>query len=341
MHQRVTILLTCWVVACSNDGVSTTNAGPNDAPSTTGDGSSGIDVDETTDVLPADTSTGSDEPDDDGGLVLDVAPGGGDDTDDGPCPCVGTGEGIYLLTDDMQMWTFDPDSLEFEHLGAIECPSEGEFQALAIDRQGHAMLSYVLWTPASIVIETYSLALDDLSSCEPIDVGVPAERLLGGMGYANASATDNCDELYVYAFDALDDSAGAGVVARIDAEDGWAELGAIPYEQAMLTGTADGRLFGFVGDTEQASFVGIDIDDAQIIEPQVLPDLNAVNGLGFAFWGGDVWFFTDSAEHDTSKVTRLDHDQSDGGGTTVVVDETPVRFVGAGVSTCVPLTPEG
>ena len=42
-----------------------------------------------------------------------------------------------------------------------------------------------------------------------------------------------------------------------------------------------------------------------------------------------------------SKVTRLDHDLTDGGGATVVVAETPVRFLGAGVSTCVPATPEG
>jgi hypothetical protein len=341
MHQRATILLICWMAACSNDGVSTPT-GANDPPSTTDDDGSTGAVDETTHASPADTSTGSDEPDDSGGLVLDVAPGGGGDTEDVACPCVGTGEGIYLITDDSQMWTFDPDSLELEHLGAIACPTEGEFQSMAIDRPGRAVLSYLSWSPVpTITIETFSLDLNDLSSCEPIDLGVPDDRLLGGMGYASASATNTCDDLYVFGLSATDDTVGTGVLARIDAEDGWVQLGNVAYEQTQLTGTADGRLFGFAGDTKQASLVGFDKDDADVVEAHMLPDLNAVNGLGFAFWGGDVWFFTDSPEHEKSRVTRLDHDLSDGGGTTVVVDETPVRFLGAGVSTCVPLTPEG
>jgi len=41
-----------------------------------------------------------------------------------------------------------------------------------------------------------------------------------------------------------------------------------------------------------------------------------------------------------SQVTRLDFDNSDGGGLSQLLAEAPIRVVGAGSSVCVPLTPE-
>lgn len=286
----------------------------------------------------------------DGELVLDVEPGADDSPEPGECPCVGTGEGIYLLSDANELWTFDPDTLEFEVLGAVECPTTGMPIAMAVDRQGGALLAYVV-LPAFAgmppTVETFSIALGDPSACEAVELPLPADRMLAGTGYASASATDPCDDLYLFANSTLDDAPGTSALARVDDDGDWVELGAVPWMSAQLSGTGDGRLFGFAfaaaqneGDFGEASLVELDRDDAEVLEAVVVPQGTDGDSMAFAFWGGDAWFFTDGP-HDTSVVRRLDHDGSDGGGTSIVVDETPVRIMGAGVSTCAPIGPEG
>ena len=274
--------------------------------------------------------------------VLDVA-SADDGVEPGECPCVGTGDGIYLLSDAAQLVTFDPETLAFENLGTVTCPTDGFPLALAVDRQGHALVSYFSETPP-FAIETYAIALANPDECEPFDLPLPENHWLAGTGYASTSAAEPCDELYV--FSTPMEEAATGVIGRVDHESNeYVEVGAAPYYQAQLTGTGDGRLFGFAGTDggelgSIASLVRFDIGDANVLDDQAIDGLNADNGLGFAFWGGDVYFFTDGA-HDTSIVTRLDYDESDGGGTTVVVDHTPVRIMGAGVSTCAPFVPAG
>lgn len=332
------------VLGCS-DGTSHV---PHPGDSTIGDSSGGShDASSSsaaaTDSGSADATTSSAE---DSGAddlpVLDVA-----SADDGPepgeCPCVGTGDGIYLVSDMGQLVTFDPDTLIFEDLGAIECPTDGFPFALAVDRQGHALISYFSETPP-FAIETFAIALANPDACEPVVLPLPEGRMLAGTGYASTSAAEPCDDLYLFSTPMIEGA--TGVIGRIDRDTSeYVEVGAAPYYQAQLSGTGDGRLFGFAG-TEGgelgsiASLVRFDIADAAVIDDEALDGLNADNGLGFAFWGGDVYFFTDDAQ-DTSVVTRLDYDGSDGGGTSVVVDHTPMRIMGAGVSTCAPFVPAG
>jgi hypothetical protein len=285
----------------------------------------------------------------DGELVLDVEPGADDGQPPGECPCVGTGEGIYLLSDTGVLWTFDPDTLEFEELGAVECPTTGWPTAMAVDRQGGALLAYVVDPVGAGVpptIETFAIELGDPSACEAAVLPLPDDRMLAGTGYASASAADPCDDLYLFARSAVDDAPGTSAIARVDDDGNWVELGAAPWMSAQLSGTGDGRLFAFAfaagdeGNFGEASLVELDKNDAAVVEAVDVPQGSDGDSMAFAFWGGDAWFFTDGW-HDTSVVRRLDHDGSDGGGTSVVVDETPMRIMGAGVSTCAPIGPEG
>ncbi len=276
----------------------------------------------------------------DGGPVLDVAgnsPGGVD----GACPCAAT-ELVVLVADDSSVWTFDPASLAFEPIGALDCPTQGEFMAMALDRESNLVLVYVGFGPDGIVPESFVAPLDDLGACETTTLGVPADRWLAGMGYASRSGEDVCEDLYVFT-SAQSESDGSSSLGRVDRQTGeYAELGAVSFEAGHLTGTADGRLFGFAGGTTGASLVHFDKQDARVVDETPIPGVNGFNGLGFAFWGGDVWFFTDSAmAEQTSRVTRLDLDVDAGGGAEVVVEPTPARFLGAGVSTCAPVSPEG
>ena len=64
--------------------------------------------------------------------------------------------------------------------------------------------------------------------------------------------------------------------------------------------------------------------------------------LAFGFWGGDVYFFTETTPlSGVSKVTRLDYDGNEGGGLSVYNPNTGIHIPGAGVSTCASYTPQG
>ena len=56
----------------------------------------------------------------------------------------------------------------------------------------------------------------------------------------------------------------------------------------------------------------------------------------FAFWGGHFWLFTNPNMMGSSQVDRYDPSANT---TTTEVNSVGFRIVGAGVSTCAPVTP--
>ncbi len=126
------------------------------------------------------------------------------------------------------------------------------------------------------------------------------------------------------------------------------EAGVDVDERGELTGTGSGRLFAFVG-VAPAKLVEFDKATGTVVDIIELTGLELTDAFAFAFWGGDFYFFTEANDtlpgfpEGTSRVVKLDYDGSDGGGPTLttVVESGPILVVGAGVSTCAPITPEG
>lgn len=310
----------------------------------------------------AGVGTAAAEGDDDGGLADESSTGGpvttgadgpsaldvASDSDVSVCPCAAGNDGIYLMSDSSQLWSFDPASGSFTQLGVLACaPPTGYFQSMAVDRQGIATLAYqVLGGDGAwgLSMRTYRVALDDLSSCEEVQLPLPDDRVPYGMGYVGGGTSDGCDDLFVFDHDAgIEPSADTGGrIARIDHAGGeYAVVGTLAYEQAQVSGSGAGRLYAFAGDSDSAQFLELAVADAAVLESRELPGHNGQNGLAFAFWGGDAWLFSDSGVDDGSIVTRVDLDGDDGGGSSIAVAATPVRILGAGVSTCAPYVPTG
>lgn len=293
------------------------------------------------DPTPAADTTSTSEPPQ--GPVLDV---GADDPtgSDGVCGCGDADEGVYLLGADASLWRFDPPALAFTPLGAFECPTQGQINSMAVDRSGRAWVNYVdidlsnLFDP-SVTGELFVVDLANPDACVASDYAPPEYHFVQvGMAFVGDPAASSCDELFLY--EATD--SGSGALGRVDLQtSSVAELGEVEYPRAELTGTADGRLYAFVDDGA-ARLVRYDTDDASELESIPLPGLVTSNGFSFAFWGGDVWFFTEANEGaGHSRVTRFDLDGTDDGGLEVVVDHAPGYFIGAGVSTCAPIEPVG
>jgi hypothetical protein len=103
---------------------------------------------------------------------------------------------------------------------------------------------------------------------------------------------------------------------------------------AELTGTGDGRLYGFFTTIPEATLAKIEKSSASTSENRALDGVSTGSAWAFSFWGGDFWFYTSFGE--PSSVTRL-HAQT-GEIEVVKQDVGGFRIVGAGVSTCAPLT---
>jgi hypothetical protein len=103
---------------------------------------------------------------------------------------------------------------------------------------------------------------------------------------------------------------------------------------AELTGTGDGRLFGFFTTQPNAKLAEIDKTSGATSNETTLTGVNTGTAWAFSFWGGDFWFYTSFGGPST--VTRK-QSSTDGNLSTAKDDVGGFRIVGAGVSTCAPV----
>jgi hypothetical protein len=115
--------------------------------------------------------------------------------------------------------------------------------------------------------------------------------------------------------------------------------GTLKGQEAELTGTGDGRLFGFFVLPSGASLAQIDPTTGATQAPVDLPGVaDADSAWAFSFWGGDFWFYSADLTSSASRVTRL-RTSGDGSLSVVMPDVGGFVIVGAGVSTCAPTRP--
>jgi hypothetical protein len=113
--------------------------------------------------------------------------------------------------------------------------------------------------------------------------------------------------------------------------------GSLQGKGAELTGTGDGKLYGFFTTNPNATLAQIDKSSGATPMTTSLKGVNTGLAWAFSFWGGDFWYYT-SDGISPSTVTRQ-KTSSDGSIAVSVDDVGGFRIVGAGVSTCAPTTP--
>lgn len=263
------------------------------------------------------------------------------------CPCAPKLDLIYVLSDERELWTYDPDQNAFAMVGALGCPTNDGTFSMGVGRDGKAWIQTTTSQGDGNVGDLFVLDVNNPADCtDPgYQPGANAWQQFG-MGFVSNSVDDPCDRLYGQHWDGSPEgfSEGPGfgklgvfdpVALQVDT------LGPTDYNGAELTGTGDGRLYAF-GGSPSAKLIQFDKTDAQVLETVPFNNFPLTSAFAFAFWGGDFYFFTEGT-FPNSKVTKLDYDNSDGGGKalTVVNDSAPILIVGAGVSTCAPVFPPG
>ncbi|MBZ5710407.1 hypothetical protein [Nannocystis pusilla] len=257
------------------------------------------------------------------------------------CPCpdleVPLDDGIFVLSKTAQLWKYFPQGNNFELLGPADCGLAPSTFSMGVDREGFAWVQYS-------DKQLRKIDVTDTSNCS--DPGfVPLQNGIKnfGMAFVSNSAIDKCDRIYGNHYNGVANGDMVSEFFSVDPD----TLAVVPhglsdYGLAEVTGTGDGRAFLFAG-PDPSQLVEVDKATGATLEVIPLPGVKTGGGFAFAFFGGDFYFFTDKESDGTSEVTHLDYDDSDGNGVQdleVVVEDAPLRIVGAGVSTCAPLIPQ-
>lgn len=270
--------------------------------------------------------------------VTDSESSSGGETDTGldDCACAANTDVIYVLSDNAELWSFDPLTYQFAFVDSFQCGNELGTFSMGVDRNG---IAWVMFQSQDL----YTIDVNNAGVCN--DPGYnPGQMGFGlfGMAFVSESEENPCDQLYGNTYSGgfgFQEGPDFGTLGSLDPDTLLiSTIGSTDYDGAELTGTGDGRLFAF-GGVNPAKLIEFDKTDASEISVLPLGALELTNAFAFAFYGGDFYMFTESNGGFVSQVTHLDYDDSDNNGMQdleVVVDDAPIRIVGAGVSTCVP-----
>ncbi|MEZ4454417.1 MAG: hypothetical protein R3B09_33505 [Nannocystaceae bacterium] len=266
--------------------------------------------------------------------------------DDSMCPCADKLDLIYVLSDDRELWTYDPASNAFALVGGLGCPTQNGTFSMGIGRDGYAWIQDTAPQGLNSYIgDLYRLDVNNPANCTDPGYTPGANGWIHfGMAFVSESADDPCDRLYGQHWNgqagAWSEGPGVGKLGVFDEVAlQMNTIGPTNYNGAELTGTGDGRLYAF-GGVPDAKLIQFDKQSAAELDTKVFNGFPLTNAFAFAFWGGDFYFFTNSVPDGVgtnSKVTKLDYDGDM--SLTTVNNNAPILVVGAGVSTCAPLKP--
>lgn len=250
---------------------------------------------------------------------------------------------VYVLSDSNELYSFRPNLRQFTRIGPLRCQTNMQPNSMAIDRNAVAWVNYVASGLGDTAGAIYQVNTTDASCRAAPTVRLPPGWFRLGMGFSTASADDTSETLFIAATvdPLLGGSAGLG---RVDPMSGQVVpvgtfTGALRGESGELTGTGDGRLYGFFT-TTPVQVAQIDKTSGAITNARPLPGVETPQAWAFSFWGGDFYLYTAPSALTpgrTSNVTR--YRPSDGSIDTAYMTNVGFRIVGAGVSTCAPITP--
>lgn len=259
---------------------------------------------------------------------------GGFDTEAGaPIPdCAAAAKLVYVLSMENDLYSFTPNKVAFQKIGRVSCSTDGFPNSMAIDRSGFA---WVNWSNGQLFKVSTSDASCTKTNYEPGQGGFSTF----GMAFATNGPNTTDETLFV---SGLTIQAGGGKgLGKIDLSTMKLTMlgdysGNLAGEGAELTGTGDGRLYGFFTTSPFATLAEIDKTKGVTSQNKSLEGVSTGVAWAFSFWGGDFWFYT--SDGNASAVTQL---KSSGAGELAVAtkDVGGFRIVGAGVSTCAPTEP--
>ncbi len=239
---------------------------------------------------------------------------------------------IYTVDINNTLSAFHPDTLTFDDIGALACPSSGATPfSMAVDRDA---VAWVLYSNGAIFQVDTGSASCSATTYQPDQDGLK----LFGMGFSADQTTQSAngtDTLFIAGGATVSTTTNATLaslsfpaltVTTIGSVTGWPEL----------TGTGDGELWGFAPGTAP-TLSQIDKTTGASTTTFQLGSIANTNPKAWAqgFYGGAFFIFLENSSDNSTNVYEVE--RADGGLTTAVPN-TGREIVGAGVSTCAPVS---
>jgi hypothetical protein len=239
--------------------------------------------------------------------------------------CAEDNRQIYVVSSDGDLYRFPPLTKSFTLIGRLDCPIAGLAQpfSMAVDRDG---VAWILYQDGHVFRARTRDAHCIATKFVPDQHGIHTF----GMAFVTDGPASTHDTLYL-----ADDDASPRGLSTLDV----ATLTVSPphaYDESKvksgrfdLTGTGDGRIFGF-DPRPPARIVEIEPTTAKIIGQK---SVGAIGDRAWAiaqYWGA---FYVFSATSGNSQVVKLSWAT---GKEEVVSPDVGFTVVGAGVSSCAP-----
>jgi hypothetical protein len=236
---------------------------------------------------------------------------------------------IYVVDAANNLLSFDPRKLPsdpFRLIGKPNCTAWDSPFSMSVDREGNAWVVYRSG-------ELYKVSIHD-AKCTPSG-WVPHSygSTAFGMGFVTDEAGGKTEKLYI----ASDSGTrGLGMIDTDKTPPTAVPVGKIEAtidNNPELTGTSEGKLFGFYPVRIGTSFVQ-EIDKksgAAVGKKWSVGELGPVEAWAFAQYGGTFYIFVTT--NSGPQVRAVDRAT---GESRTVMENIPYRITGAGVSTCAP-----
>jgi len=225
---------------------------------------------------------GAQATDDGGGNTPDsTSTSTGDGGDGGGTQARGT---VYAVTFDRDLYAFEPATLVFNKIGALDCPEprgDGLYPTgLAFDRSG---TGWLLFDDGNL----YNIDVTSAHcSMAPSAVGAALAKPSYGLAFVPDGQGSVGETLYVSTSNGIDAIDLSSSERRTIGT-----FGTGPSWLSALAGTSDGRLYGLLLPGQGPWVLSeIDTSSARILSSAPLPDA-IEKGYAVASWGGDLWTF--------------------------------------------------
>lgn len=269
------------------------------------------------DTLPEDTGMVDAPPTDTGTPDTPPRDTGTPDVPDG-LECSEKAELVYVVTKEKQLFAFDPRDGSLTLVGDVDCDEwlDTTPGSMGLTRLGTAYVNYSDGEVGAVSIED--------AGCAPSGwTAQGGEFARFGMSFVGDGGEET---LYV---------ASASRLARLDT-DSWrlVPIGDLP-SQCELAGTSRGELWGFFPLESPPQIHRIDPTNAEVLESYAMPPLpRDLDTFAFTAWGGDFYiFYRVSGMGSSTDVYRYTPGDS---APELVIADTGINVVGAGVSICAP-----
>jgi hypothetical protein len=278
------------------------------------------------------------------GLLGDGGGSGSGGSSSGGNGCTGqAADYVYVLSAENDLYSFAPDKKLFTKIGPLGCSTTMQPNSMAVDRNAVAYVNYVQNDGISDTAGAIFQVSTQNASCTGPVMSLPSGWYRIGMGYSSNNAGSTAETLYVAGVSATGGAGGGTGLGLVDF--GKKTVGPIgPFsgtlagQNAELTGTGDGRLYGFFT-TTPVEVAQINKTSGASQTPVPMTGVQTPNDWAFSFWGGHFYLYTSQGQGVGNGSNVTDYDPVSGAVNTTYMTGIGFDIVGAGVSTCAPVTP--